>query len=360
MMMSLKDFYYDLPDDFIAQRPVKDRSSSKLLILDRSSETIRHDVFSNIGSYLPERSQIFFNNSKVIPARFLGRKESTSDFSENSHSDFSENSHSDFSENSQGAVIEVFVLKKLNEYCYESMIRPLKRLKDGDCIRFDDDLTAIVLDREKRIVRFNKNNIFDHMERIGHIPLPPYIKREDTLDDRNDYQTVYAKRKGSLAAPTAGLHFTKDLIYSLKDKGHAIRYVTLHVGYGTFKPIEVEDITQHRMHTESYEMTETMKSNLLKGREEGRSIVCVGTTTCRVLESFGKTGQLNGDTNIFIYPGFSFKMTDILVTNFHMPESTLLILVSAFASKDFIMRAYQEAIRNNYRFFSYGDAMVIL
>ncbi len=335
--MKLKDFDYVLPASLIAQAPLKKRDQAKLLVIDRTTQKLTHDTFANIGEYLPKQSEIVCNNSKVVAARLLGSKTST------------------------GAKIEIFLIKKLSDYTYETLLRPLKRLKEGDAVVFDkSSLKARIIDRDKRIVRFNKKNISDDLSKIGHMPLPPYIKREDRPSDKKDYQTVYAKKDGSVAAPTAGLHFTKGLIGRLEKSGHHFNQVTLHVNYGTFKPVEVEDITKHPMHTESYAMTKAVHARLCKAKDKGRPVVAVGTTSCRTLEAVTKTGKLKGATNIFIYPGFSFKMVDHLITNFHLPRSTLLMLVSAFAGRDLMMKAYAEAKRKKYRFYSYGDAMLIL
>jgi len=278
------------------------------------------------------------NDSKVVPARLIGAREKT-----------------------RGKV-EIFLLKKLSDGCsYQALIRPLRRLKPGEKISFNGgSLVAEVTDFKGKIVRFNKRNIASYLERFGHMPLPPYIKREDTVIDRLRYQTVFAKPKGSVAAPTAGLHFTEELLAQLKKQGHPIEKVTLHINHATFKPVEVEDITKHPMHEEEYALSSRAWQNIKKAKKEGRSIVAVGTTSNRVLETVAQNGQLKGNTNIFIYPGYSFKMANTLVTNFHLPYSTLLMLVYAFGGKEFMERAYKEAIRERYRFYSYGDAMIII
>ena len=307
------------------------------MVLDRNQGTIRHDVFSNIGMYLPPNSTFVLNNTKVISARLIGRKAVS------------------------GADIEVFLLKALEDgYSFEVLIRPLKKVRVGDLIVFTDGVEAILVDRDRRIVRFNTKNVLDHLQNIGHIPLPPYIKRTDEPSDAEDYQTVYAKQLGSVAAPTAGLHFTDDLIRRLKTEGHLFKELTLHINYGTFKPVECYDIRQHPMHSESYEVDEEVEKKVSDAKLNKQSIVAVGTTSCRVLESIALNQSLQGDTDIFIYPGFVFKSVDVLVTNFHLPYSTLLMLVCAFGGYDLVMRAYQEAIKERYRFYSYGDAMLIV
>lgn len=335
--MKLSDFYYELPEALIAQEPLAERDQSRLLVLNRTDGSITHDRFANIGLFLPKESQIVCNNSRVVPARLLGKKLST------------------------GAKIEVFLTKRINDNTYEVLLKPLKRLADNDEIVFEgSSLMATVVDRERRIVRFNLNSIDEELERIGHMPLPPYIKRNDSEDDKEQYQTVYAKQRGSVAAPTAGLHFTQDLIQDLIKQGHRFDEITLHVNYGTFKPVECEDIKEHPMHSETYQMTEELYQRLKQCKQSSQSIVAVGTTSCRVLESVAQTQALSGETNIFIYPGFSFKMVDHLITNFHLPCSTLIMLVSALAGRDLIMQAYAEAIKEKYRFYSYGDAMMII
>lgn len=336
--MRLQDFAYDLPEELIAQYPLTKREDARLMVVDRTAGTIRHDVFKNIGAHLPARSLIVLNNSKVVQARLHGTKEST------------------------GAKIEVFLLKRLPDgYRYEVLMRPLKRLKDGDRIIFDQqNVTAEVVDREARIVRFNRKNLTAFLEQNGHIPLPPYIKRDDERIDRTHYQTVYAQRLGSVAAPTAGLHFSKAVLSRLKRQGHDLREVTLHINYGTFKPVEVQDITRHDMHYESYRVTATVRRALEKAKEKGRPVMAVGTTATRVIESLARGYDLEGETNLFIYPGIPFQWVDVLLTNFHLPHSTLLMLVSAFGGTELIREAYRQAVRERYRFYSYGDAMLII
>ncbi|MBF0384911.1 MAG: tRNA preQ1(34) S-adenosylmethionine ribosyltransferase-isomerase QueA [Candidatus Omnitrophica bacterium] len=337
--MKLSDFGYSIPEELIAQYPLKKRDKARLLVVNRSTKKFEHDIFSNIGLYLPEGSRIVTNNSKVIPARLLGFNEKT------------------------GGQREIFLLKILPDgYSYKTLLRPLRRFHNGDRIYFDINkgFFATVIDWKERIVRFNKKNIASDLRKTGHIPLPPYIKRDDELLDRSYYQTVYAKKEGSVASPTAGLHFTKGLIKKLEKEGHVFESVTLHVNYATFKPVEEKDITKHKMHSEEYSVDPRVYSRLVEAKESGRKIVAVGTTSCRVLEAVSIKGVLKGTTDIFIYPGYKFNSTDCLITNFHLPFSTLLMLASAFAGKELIRKAYLEAIRLKYRFFSYGDAMLII
>ncbi len=334
---ALDAYGYDLPPELIAQHPTLARDAARLMIIDRSSGSIRHDVFANISSYLPKKVMFVLNNSKVIPARLFGRKVRT------------------------GGAVEVFLLKLLDDgYSFEALLRPLKKINEGESIEFAPGVTAVLADKEKRIVRFNKKNILTHLKEIGHIPLPPYIKRSDEPSDQEDYQTVYAKQLGSVASPTAGLHFTKGLIEGLSSQGHAFKELTLHINYGTFKPVETPDIRQHPMHTEGYELSPAAHEAILKAKADAIPVTAVGTTSCRVLESIAQGNALSGETNIFMYPGFNFKTTDILITNFHLPHSTLLMLVCAFGGYDLIMKAYREAIKDKYRFYSYGDAMLIV
>lgn len=336
--MRLQDFAYDLPEQLIAQYPLKKRDEARLMVVNRRTHKIHHDIFKNIHSYLPQESLIVLNNSKVVQARLHGEKEST------------------------GAKIEVFLLNRLDDgYCYEVLMRPLKRLRNGDRIVFDTPgIVAEVVDREERIVKFNRKNLTQFLERNGHIPLPPYIKRDDERIDRTHYQTVYAQQLGSVAAPTAGLHFSKVVLNRLKRLGHDLREVTLHINYGTFKPVEVDDVQSHQMHFESYRVTPTVHRAILKAKEQSRPVMAVGTTATRVIESLARGFDLEGETNLFLYPGIPFKSVDVLLTNFHLPQSTLIMLVSAFGGYDLIMAAYKEAVREKYRFFSYGDAMLVI
>jgi len=336
--MKLSDFDYTLPEKLIAQYPLPQRQACRLMVIDRKKETMRHDFFSNITEVLPRHCRLVLNNSKVMPVRLLGQKATT------------------------GAKFEIFLLRRLwDGHTYQVLMRPLKRVKKGDIIKFNGSkLTARIMDIENRIVRFNRRDMDRQMEAIGHMPLPPYIRREDNADDRTLYQTVYARHKGSVAAPTAGLHFTKEVLGHLRNKGHKVEYVTLHINYATFKPVEVEDISQHNMHHEQYSVSPATWQRIKQAKVNAEKIMTVGTTSTRVLESVALSGQLRGDTNLFISPGFDFKIADVLLTNFHLPKSTLLMLVSAFAGTDLIRHAYAQAIRKKYRFFSYGDAMVIL
>jgi S-adenosylmethionine:tRNA ribosyltransferase-isomerase len=337
-MYSLSEFSYELPASLIAQQPLARRDQAKLLVVSRDTGQIHHDRFGNIGRYLPKQSLLVLNDTRVIPARIFGAKERT------------------------GGKVEIFLLRQLYDgHSFETLLRPIGRILAGEKIVFAGSrMTATVTDRERRIVRFSGKNIAPFLRRCGHVPLPPYIRRDDTPADRRDYQTVYARSSGSVAAPTAGLHFTKGLLGTLKKQGHGTTVVTLHVNYATFKPVFEPDVRDHRMHTESYFVRPAAWQQILSARKIGRKIVAVGTTSCRVLETVANGGQLAGETDIFIYPGISFKMTDCLITNFHMPFSTLLMLVYAFGGTDLMRRVYREAITKEYRFFSYGDGMLIL
>jgi S-adenosylmethionine:tRNA ribosyltransferase-isomerase len=334
--MKLTDFDYTLPEELIAQYPSQQRDEARLLVVDVRSSSIRHDIFRNIGLYLPPASLLVVNDSKVIPARLLGHKPRS------------------------GGQVEVFLLKHLGGRRYATMLKPLKKILEGEKIEFAGGVSAVVIDREARVVEFDRDDVLGALEQVGYIPLPPYIKRPDDAADRVYYQTVYAKHPGSVAAPTAGLHFTQDLMDGLRAAGHGFARVTLHVNYGTFKPVETEDITKHPMHHEHYEVPVETECLIREAKEKGRKVVAVGTTSCRTLEAFASSGKREDDTNIFIYPGIDFKLTDALVTNFHLPRSTLLMLVSAFGGLDLVRRAYAEAVREKYRFYSYGDAMLIL
>jgi len=336
--MKLIDFQYHLPEELIAQYPLEKREDARLMVVDRKTEKITHDMFSNLIRYLPPASVIVLNDSKVVPARLLGKREKT------------------------GGAVEVFLLNKLSDgYSYRALLRPLKRIKIDEKIIFDGGrLHARLKDVPNRVVRFNKRNIIGYLKKIGHMPLPPYIKRPDEPLDREYYQTVFARHEGSVASPTAGLHFTNPLLSELKVKGHKVKKVTLHINYATFNPVKVEDITQHPMHTEVYAVSPRVWQALRTAKERGRKIVTVGTTSCRTLEAVAQSGKLKGETDIFIYPGFHFQMTDVLLTNFHFPRSTLLMLVCAFGTRDLVMKAYAEAVREKYRFYSYGDCMLIV
>jgi len=332
----LKSYFYELPPGLVAMEPVARRDKARLMVIDRKEGTIRHDTFDHLNDHLPVNADLVVNNSKVIPARLLGHRAS-------------------------GGEVEIFLLNPLEDgYLFEALLRPLKKIREGEAIDLGGGITAILENKEKRIVRFNKKNIVRHLEKIGHIPLPPYIKRPDTLQDRVDYQTVYAKQPGSVASPTAGLHFSKGSIKDLKKQGHRFFELTLHINYGTFKPVECDDIRQHPMHTEHFTVVPSVYEDISKAKKEGRPLIAVGTTSCRVLESAAQTREYSGSTDIFIYPGFKFKAVDALITNFHLPNSTLLMLVCAFGGYDLIMKAYKEAIKERYRFYSYGDAMLII
>ena len=336
--LQLEYYGYDLPEELIAQHPLKERDQARLMVIDRERQKIEHDIFLNVGKYLPKGSCLVVNESKVIHARLFGTKERS------------------------GGQVEVFLLKQLADGSfYQVLMRPLRKIKLNDRIVFEKtDLSAVVVNEEKTVIRFNRKNVIKELEGVGHIPLPPYIKRSDDDDDREYYQTVFAKNLGSVASPTAGLHFTESLLKSLKDQGHGLEKITLHINYATFKPVEELNIINHKMHEESYKVSQAADNNIQKSKARGRPIVAVGTTSCRTLETLAQKNSLEGNTNLFIYPGYQFKMTDILVTNFHLPYSTLLMLVYAFGGKDLMAKAYQEAIKEKYRFYSYGDGMLIL
>ncbi|MFA9399220.1 MAG: tRNA preQ1(34) S-adenosylmethionine ribosyltransferase-isomerase QueA [Clostridiaceae bacterium] len=339
--MKLEDFNYYLREELIAQTPLKDRSSSKLMVLDRKTREIQHKVFKDIIDYIDEGDCLVLNNTRVIPARLFGIKEETN------------------------GKMEFLLLKRIDKDTWETLVKPGKRAKIGNVFIFGDGkLKAEILDiidDGKRIVKFIYEGIFEEiLDDLGQMPLPPYIKEK--LEDKERYQTVYSKEEGSSAAPTAGLHFTNDLIKKLQDKGVKIAYVTLHVGLGTFRPVKVENIEEHKMHTEYYVLDEENADLINKTKENGKKVIAVGTTSCRTLETIGCNGRVkasSGWTDIFIYPGYKFEILDLLITNFHLPESTLLMLVSAFSDREFIMNAYKIATEENYRFFSFGDAMLI-
>ena len=339
--MDINYFNYDLPENLIAQTPIENRSESKLLVMDRKTGELEDKTFKDILSYFNKGDVLVLNDTKVLPARIFGKKEET------------------------GAHIELLLLKEIESDTWECLSRPFKRLKEGTKITFSNDLSATVLEKKEEglvNVKFSYNGIFiEQIEKIGLMPLPPYIHK--SLKDQSRYQTVYAKYLGSAAAPTAGLHFTNELINSLKEKGVEIEYVTLHVGLGTFRPVSENDITKHHMHSERYIMTKEVADRLNKAKEENRKIYAVGTTSTRTLESimnkYHKFTECNETTDIYIYPGYKFLAIDGLITNFHLPKSTLLMLVSAFSTRENILNAYKHAIDNNYRFFSFGDAMFI-
>ncbi len=340
--MKTSDFYYDLPQELIAQDPLEDRSSSRLLVLNRETGERRHCVFREIAEFLNPGDCLVVNNTKVIPARLMGVKEET------------------------GAGIEVLLLKRCEDNVWETLVKPGKKARPGARISFGDGLLVgevlEVVEEGNRRIRFTYEGIFEEiLDRLGQMPLPPYITHQ--LKDKNRYQTVYARHEGSAAAPTAGLHFTPELLKEIEEKGVKLAHVTLHVGLGTFRPVKVEDVTQHHMHSEFYVVEEEQARLINETKAAGGRVICVGTTSCRTLESAaGENGLLragSGWTDIFIYPGYRFQMMDALITNFHLPESTLLMLVSAFAGKEQVMVAYEEAVRERYRFFSFGDAMLI-
>ena len=339
--MDVKDFYYDLPEELIAQVPIQKRDESRLLVLDRENKTIEHKIFKDILDYLKPGDCLVRNNTKVLPARIYGKKET-------------------------GANVEFLLLNNIEGDIWESIVRPGNKLHVGTKVIFGDGLlTAEILELMEggtRKVKFTYNGIFNEiLDQIGLMPLPPYIHEE--LKEKDRYQTVYAKYQGSAAAPTAGLHFTDELLEKIKEKGVEIANVTLHVGIGTFRPVKVEKIEDHHMHTEHFYIKPEDVEKINKTKKNGGRIISVGTTSTRVLESIaneqGLVREVEGDTNIFIYPGYKFKCVDALITNFHLPESTLLMLVSALAGKDYIMNAYEEAVKEKYRFFSFGDAMFI-
>lgn len=340
--MKTSDFYFDLPQELIAQDPLEDRSSSRLLILDRKTGEIRHEIFKNIVQYLNPGDCLVVNDTKVIPARLFGNKVGTD------------------------AKIEVLLLKRKENNIWETLVKPGKKAKPGTKISFGEGLlmgeVIDVVEEGNRLIQFSYEGVFEEiLDQLGQMPLPPYITHQ--LKDKNRYQTVYAKNDGSAAAPTAGLHFTPELLEEIRKKGIKIAHVTLHVGLGTFRPVKVEDVTEHHMHSEFYVVEEDQAHIINETKKNGGKVISVGTTSCRTLESAtDEDGILkagSGWTEIFIYPGYQFKMIDHLITNFHLPESTLLMLVSALAGKENIMNAYETAVKERYRFFSFGDAMFI-
>ncbi len=340
--MKTSDFYFDLPQELIAQDPLEDRTSSRLLVLDKKTGETSHHVFRDIVDMLQEGDCLVLNNTKVIPARLYGTKEDT------------------------GAGIEILLLKRLEKDVWECLVKPGKKCKPGARIVFGDGrLKAEIketLETGNRLIAFEYEGIWEEvLDALGEMPLPPYITHK--LEDKNRYQTVYAKYEGSAAAPTAGLHFTQELLKKIEEKGVKIAYVTLHVGLGTFRPVKVDDVTQHHMHSEYYEVTEETARVVNETKAQGGRIICVGTTSCRTVESASTAdGILHagcGNTEIFIYPGYQFKVLDALITNFHLPESTLIMLVSALAGKEHVLSAYEEAVKERYRFFSFGDAMFV-
>ena len=339
--MRTEDFDYYLPKELIAQTPLKERDHSRLLVMDKKTGELNHERFDNIINYLEKGDVLVVNNTKVLPARLIGNKVDTD------------------------AVIEVLMLKDLGNDTWECLSKPAKRVKIGTIIKFSDELSCECIsigDDGIRHFKFIYNGIFlEILDRLGEMPLPPYI--HEKLKEKDRYNTVYAKELGSAAAPTAGLHFTNELLDKIKEKGIKVEYITLHVGLGTFRPVEVEDVTKHKMHSEFYQMSKETADVLNKAKKENRRIIAVGTTTTRTLETiinlYNEFKECSGWTDIFIYPGYEFKAIDSLITNFLLPKSTLVMLVSAFSSKENILNAYEEAVKEKYRFFSFGDAMFL-
>ena len=340
--MRKEDFYFDLPEELIAQDPLEDRSSSRLLVLDKETGKVEHHVFREIIDYLQEGDCLVINDTKVIPARLIGSKIGTD------------------------AKIEVLLLKRKENDVWETLVKPGKKAKVGTRISFGDGLlvgeVVDIVEEGNRLIHFEYEGIFEEiLDQLGQMPLPPYITHQ--LEDKNRYQTVYAKHSGSAAAPTAGLHFTPELLKEIEEKGVQIARVTLHVGLGTFRPVKVDNILEHHMHSEFYQIDEEAAEKINRAKESGHRVICVGTTSCRTIESAadknGKLHATNGWTEIFIYPGYEFKVLDCLITNFHLPESTLVMLVSALAGREQGLSAYEEAVKEKYRFFSFGDAMFI-
>ena len=341
--MDLKDFSYELPEELIAQDPLLDRSGSRLMVLDKESGAIEHHIFKEITSFLRPGDCLVINDTKVIPARLIGSREGTD------------------------ARIEILLLKRRENDIWETLVKPGKKAKPGTVISFGDGIlkgeVIDVVEEGNRLIRFEYEGIFEEiLDRLGQMPLPPYITHE--LKDKNRYQTVYAKHEGSAAAPTAGLHFTPELLEEIVKKGISIAHVTLHVGLGTFRPVKAETIEDHHMHSEFYRIEAKEAAKINEARKNGHRIIAVGTTSCRTLESAaaedGTIKESSGWTDIFIYPGYQFKAIDALITNFHLPESTLLMLISALAGRENVLKAYEEAVRERYRFFSFGDAMIII
>ncbi len=343
MELKLKDFDYELPEELIAQDPLSERSSSRMMTINRRTGELSHKVFSDVIDFLQEGDCLVINDTKVIPARLYGVREGT------------------------GAVIELLLLRRRENNIWETLVKPGKKAKIGTIIIFGEGkLKGRILDIVEdgnRLIQFEFEGIFEEiLDELGQMPLPPYITH--TLQDKNRYQTVYAKHEGSAAAPTAGLHFTKELLHNIEEKGVKIAHVTLHVGLGTFRPVKVENVLKHHMHSEYYCIEQNEAEKINQARSSGNRIICVGTTSCRTIESAaledGTIEAGSGNTDIFIYPGYQFKVMDGLITNFHLPQSTLLMLVSAFAGREEMLRAYQTAVKERYRFFSFGDAMLII
>ena len=341
--MKTSDFFYDLPEELIAQDPLEDRTASRLLVLNRETGAVEHKIFSDVIDYLNEGDCLVINNTRVIPARLIGEKEGT------------------------GGKVEVLLLKRRANDVWETLVKPGKKLRPGARVTFGDGrLKAEILEiaeEGNRLVRFYYEGIFEEiLDSLGEMPLPPYITHK--LEDKEMYQTVYAKYDGSAAAPTAGLHFTKELLSKIEEKGIKIASITLHVGLGTFRPVKVDDVNNHHMHTEWYEVNAEAADIINETKRNGGRVICVGTTSCRTIESVadenGYMKAKTGETDIFIYPGYKFKVMDGLITNFHLPESTLVMLVSAFAGKENVLAAYETAVKERYRFFSFGDAMLLI
>lgn len=342
MELKKSDFYFDLPQELIAQDPLEDRSASRLLVLDKESGEISHHIFKEIVDYLNPGDCLVLNNTKVIPARLSGEREGT------------------------GAHIEVLLLKRKEADVWETLVKPGKKCRPGTKLVFGGGLLRAevleTVEEGNRLIKFYYDGIWEEiLDKLGEMPLPPYITHK--LQDKNRYQTVYAKEEGSAAAPTAGLHFTGELLQEIEKKGVSVVYVTLHVGLGTFRPVKEENVLEHHMHCEFYQISEDAAKRINETKQKGGRVICVGTTSCRTLESAGDENGVvhagSGDTEIFIYPGYRFKVLDALITNFHLPESTLVMLVSALAGREHVLRAYEEAIQERYRFFSFGDAMFI-
>ncbi|MBQ7658160.1 MAG: tRNA preQ1(34) S-adenosylmethionine ribosyltransferase-isomerase QueA [Butyrivibrio sp.] len=337
--LSTADYYFDLPQELIAQDPLEKRDECRLLTVDKKTGEVEHHVFSEIINYLKPGDCLVLNNTKVIPARLLGQKEGT------------------------GASVEILLLKRRGADLWECLVKPGKKLRPGARVSFGDGILTAeiteVIEDGNRLVKFFYEGIWEEvLDKLGEMPLPPYITHK--LQDKNMYQTVYAKYDGSAAAPTAGLHFTDELLQKIRDKGVDLAFVTLHVGLGTFRPVKVTNVKEHIMHSEWYQVTAEAAEKINRAKETGHRVICVGTTSCRTIESAadenGRLSEQSDDTSIFIYPGYKFKVTDCLITNFHLPESTLVMLVSALAGREHVLSAYEEAIKERYRFFSFGDA----
>lgn len=341
--LSTADYYFDLPKELIAQDPMEKRDECRLLVMDKDNGNVEHHVFNEVINYLQPGDCLVLNNTKVIPARLLGVKEET------------------------GAAVEILLLKRKEADVWETLVKPGKKLRPGARVSFGDGLLKAeimdIVDEGNRLVKFYYDGIWEEvLDKLGEMPLPPYITHK--LQNKNMYQTVYAKFEGSAAAPTAGLHFTDELLEKIKAKGVDMAFVTLHVGLGTFRPVKVTNVKEHHMHTEWYQVTQEAADKIMKAKAEGHRVICVGTTSCRTIESAanedGTISACSGDTSIFIYPGYKFKLMDGLITNFHLPESTLVMLVSAFAGREHVLGAYEEAIKEKYRFFSFGDACLFI